>query len=95
MSLQVSDTHRSIKNLVATGFTEQQAEAIVATISNIDYTVIATKYDLVELRGSLEKGIAELKSGGEKKIDNLKIWFLGAMLTQTLALVALILTVQG
>ena len=102
MTLQLADTHRSIKNLVATGLTEQQAEAIVATIGNIDYTVVATKFDLAGFReavmgemSDVRGGIAELSASVDRKIDGLKIWFLGAMLTQTLALVALILTVQG
>lgn len=102
MTLQVADTHRSIKQLVSTGFTEQQAEAIVATIGNIDYTVVATKFDLAEFKeaitgevSDIKGGIAEFRASVDKKIDGLKIWFLGAMLTQTLALVAFILAVQG
>ena len=85
MALQIQDTHESFKLLVSKGFTDEQAEGIVKSISTINTSGLATKDDINGLRTELKNDITVLK----EKIDAVKIWFIGAMLTQTLALVAL------
>ena len=85
MALQIQDTHESFKLLVSKGFTDEQAEGIVKSISTINTSGLVTKDDINGLRTELKNDITVLK----EKIDAVKIWFIGAMLTQTLALVAL------
>ncbi len=52
------DTHRFVKHLTATGFTEQQAEEQVAFLNGN----LATKANLAELEAALKVDIAEVKS---------------------------------
>ncbi len=74
----IFDTHALIKNLIAAKFSEEQAEVLVRTISDVrkDNDVIekkidnfesekdslATKADIAELRASTKADIAELKN---------------------------------
>jgi hypothetical protein len=81
------DTHAIVKDLVASGVPEKQAEVFVAKfvpkeqLGDLDERV-ATKADIVEVRSELKSDIielrSELKSDIEKvnsKIDQLKTEF--------------------
>ena len=73
------DSHRFVKSLTASGFTEAQAEALaheqihllevnLATKSDLG----AVKSDLAAVKSDLEGKIAEVKSDLEVQIDTVK-----------------------
>ncbi len=63
------DTHKFIKQMVATGFTEEQAETQVRLLSEILDTQLATKGDIIRL----EKDILRLEKGIETaKVETIK-----------------------
>ncbi|MBF0401019.1 MAG: DUF1640 domain-containing protein [Magnetococcales bacterium] len=62
------DTHKFVKQMIATGFTEEQAEAQVRLLSEILHTQLSTKADVakvdvhvLELKRDIETVKAELK----------------------------------
>ena len=117
MTVQITDTLESFETLVAGGFDESQAKAIVQAVGSINTSHLVTKEDLrkemtlvkEELRevesglredlriveNSLRENIGQVESGLKEEISSVKIWFLGGMLAQTLALVGLILATTG
>jgi len=56
------DTHRFVKRLTQTGFTEAQAEALADEQVALLNTNLATKRDLLGLRGDLELRLAKIKA---------------------------------
>ena len=84
------DTHRFVKNLMANGFTEKQAEVLVSQQVALLNSNLATKADIrsvnerIEaLRSDTERHIAELRLDtviAEFKAD-LKRWIVMAVLT--------------
>ena len=52
---QIFDTHAAVKELVASGLNEQQAEAITTTSRKLAETNLATKEDVAVLRTNLYK----------------------------------------
>lgn len=62
-------------------------------IQNLKQEIQDIKLDIEALRAGLKQDSHELKAIVQKDIANIKVWFLGAMLTQTIALVALILSI--
>lgn len=57
------DTHQAVKKFIASGFKEEQAEAITSIISNLDEK-IATKADIVRLENKIEIEARWLKGLG-------------------------------
>ena len=57
------DTHQAVKKFIASGFKEEQAEAITSMISNLDEK-IATKADIVRLEDKIEIEARWLKGLG-------------------------------
>jgi hypothetical protein len=57
------DTHQAVKKFIASGFKEEQAEAITSIISNLDEK-IATKADIVRLENKIEIEVRWLKGLG-------------------------------
>jgi len=66
------DTHRFVKRLTQTGFTEAQAEALADEQVILLNGNLATKHDLLELKGDLERQLAELKGGLERQLAEVK-----------------------
>ncbi len=66
------DTHRFVKRLTDNGFTEAQAEALADEQVSLLNSNLATKQDLLELQGRLERQMAELKGGLERQMADLK-----------------------
>ncbi len=65
MSLITLDTHAVVKDLMANGFSGEQAEAVTRAVreaQNIDLSNLATKTDIAEVRAELKAGIADLKA---------------------------------
>jgi hypothetical protein len=57
------DTHETVKNLTAAGFTNAQAEALTAAVKqavDIDLSNIATKPDIADVRREMADMKAEL-----------------------------------
>lgn len=58
------DTHESVKSLTAAGFSDSQAEALTAVVKravDIDFSSLAAKADLAELRRELSSEIAVVR----------------------------------
>ena len=84
------DTHRFVKNLTASGFTEQQAEALAHEQVHLLDANLATKSDLAAVRAGLEFSIETVKAEVHSvKADILK-WMITAMMAQTALVVTLI-----
>ena len=73
------DTHRFVKNLTASGFTEAQAEALADEQAHLLDSNLATKSDIRELRSEirgakseLELSIEQVRSDLEVKIEQVK-----------------------
>ena len=73
------DTHRFIKRLTQTGFTEQQAEALADEQVNLLDSNLATKADIMSIKAEIER----------VKSDLLK-WMIGALIAQGGVIVTLI-----
>ena len=73
------DTHRFVKNLTASGFTEKQAEALAneqVQLLNANLAtkgdILAVKADILALKGELEVKIETVKGELEVKIETIK-----------------------
>lgn len=91
------DTHRFVKRLTETGFTEAQAEALADEQVNLLNSNLATKQDILVLKKDIlatKQDILALKADlerrmAEDKADLLK-WMIGALVAQGGVIVALI-----
>jgi hypothetical protein len=75
MTVVALDTHAVVKELVAAGFTDEQAEAvtrIVRQAQDVDLSTLATRSDLFGTKADLEKNIAAVKADLEKSIVSVK-----------------------
>lgn len=73
------DTHRFVRNLVASGFTEKQAEALADEHVNLINSNLATKTDIESIRADIEalrlstsSDIETLRLSTESKIESLR-----------------------
>ena len=80
------DTHRFVKNLTASGFTEQQAEVLANEQVNLLNSNLATKVDIAALKVDITALKADIAAS---KVELLK-WMIGAMVVQTGVIVALV-----
>ena len=85
------DTHRFVKNLTASGFTEAQAEALAGEQMHLLESNLATKSDIRGVRSDLEVTIEKTRADLEVKIEKTRSdilkWMIGAM-TAHAALIA-------
>ena len=93
------DTHRFVKNLTESGFTEQQAEALAKEQIDLLNSNLATKVDIEGIKADLERfktdleaSIATVKADLEVKIQESKVDLLKWMLTAMIAQGALVVT---
>ena len=88
------DTHRFVKNLTASGFTEAQAEALADEQVHLLNSNLATKADILavksdvrEVKLELELKIEQVRSDLEVKIEKARVglarWMLTGWVTQT------------
>ena len=68
----VFDTHSFVKNLTASGFTEKQAEALANEQVQLLNANLATKSDILGVKGELEAKLESVKGGLEVKLENVK-----------------------
>ena len=74
------DTHRFVKNLTASGFTEQQAEALAQEhVHLLNSSLAATKADIWEIKAGMQL----------VRVDMLK-WMIGATTTYGAFIAALV-----
>ena len=87
------DTHRFVKRLTESGFTERQAETLAEEHVALLNANLATKVDIAGVEAQIAEvkaQIAELKAHIEAvKVDLLK-WLFGAMIAQGGLIVALV-----
>ncbi len=88
------DTHRFVKNLTESGFTEKQAEALAKEQVQLLNSNLATKVDLQAVKAELEAKIEAFKAALEAKIEAAKFdllkWMVMAMIAQGGLIVALV-----
>lgn len=95
------DTHRFVKNLTESGFTEQQAEALAKEQVQLLNSNLATKVDIQAIQANveavkteLEAKIETVKAELEAKIESSKVdllkWMVTAMAAQGTLIVALV-----
>ena len=88
------DTHKFVKNLTESGFTEQQAEALAKEQVQLLNSNLATKVDIQTVKAELEAKIEVVKADLEAKIEASKVdllkWIVMAMIAQATLIVALV-----
>ena len=77
------DTHRFVKRLTESGFTERQAETLAEEHVALLNANLATKADIAKVEAGLKADIASVKA------DLLK-WMFGALIAQGGLIVALV-----
>ena len=66
------DTHRFVKNLTASGFTEAQAEALAEEQVHLLNSNLATKSDIQGVKSELEAKIEQVRTELEAKIEQVR-----------------------
>jgi hypothetical protein len=94
MTVVAMDTHAVVKELVAAGFTDEQAEAVTRVVrkaQDVDFSDLATRSDLSTTKGDLEKNLAVIKADLEKSIAETKAeilkWMVGSIGIQTVVII--------
>ena len=80
------DTHRFVKRLTASGFTEKQAETLAEEHVALLNANLATKTDIAEVKAEIEAVKAEIEA---VKADLVK-WLFGGLIAQGGLIVALV-----
>ncbi len=83
------DTHRFVKRLTESGFTEKQAETLAEEHVTLLNANLATKTDIAEIKAGIAEIMAETKTDiAEVKADiqamkaDLLKWLIGALIAQ-------------
>ncbi len=84
------DTHKFVKRLTATGFTEEQAEALANEQVNLLNSNLATKTDTETLRQVTKATIEGIKSDLLKFKSDMVKWLVGSLTVQGGLIVALV-----
>ena len=66
------DTHRFVKNLTASGFTEAQAEALAEEQVHLLNSNLTTKADIQGVKSELEVQIEQVRTELEAKIEQVR-----------------------
>jgi hypothetical protein len=87
------DTHRFVRNLVAGGFTERQAEVLAYEQVKLINTNLSTTYQIDRVRLSISSRMELARLSIEAKIESAKFeivkWLIGAMIAQGTLIVGL------
>ncbi len=95
------DTHRYVKRLTESGFTERQAETLADEQVALLNANLATKADIARVEAALKADIAKVEAGlkteiakVDKRIETVKSdllkWMLGGLIAQGGVIVALL-----
>ncbi len=82
------DTHKIVKLLKDKGYSEEQAEGFVGAMQEISLSGVATKQDIHDVRVEMYKIRDELR----QEIQSVKVDLLKFQLVQTLAIIAVMIT---
>jgi hypothetical protein len=69
------DTHETVKDLKAAGFTDEQAEALTRALrrsQEIDLSNLATKADLAQLQAATKADLAQLQAATKADLAQLR-----------------------
>ena len=93
MAITALDTHQTVKDLTAAGFTDAQAEALTQAlrqVQQIDLSDLTTKADLAELRNEMKLEFAAVRRKmAETKTELIK-WVLGIGFAQVAMILAVL-----
>jgi hypothetical protein len=109
MTITGFDTHQTVKDLTAVGFTDAQAEALTQAlrqVQNVDLSDLATKTDIAATRADLHQEIVDLRNEVKLEFANVRRemaelkaelikWVLGIGFAQVAAIVALLKLLPG
>ncbi len=84
------DTHRFVKRLTESGFTERQAETLAEEHVVLLNANLATKTDIAEVKAGTEALRQETKAAIEAVKADLLKWLFGALIAQGGLIVALV-----
>lgn len=84
------DTHRFVRRLTASGFTEAQAEALAREQTRLLEANLATKYDLAEVKSGLEVKIEQVRAEVQTVKSSLLIWMVGALTAHLAVVIAMV-----
>ena len=84
------DTHRFVKRLTESGFTEKQAETLAEEHVALLNANLATKADIAAVKADIEVLRQETRAGIEAVKADLLKWLFGALIAQGGLIVALV-----
>ncbi len=84
------DTHRFVKRLTDSGFTERQAETLAEEHVALLNANLATKTDVVKIEAGVEALRQETKAAIAASKSDLLKWMIGALIAQGSLIVALV-----
>jgi hypothetical protein len=99
MAITALDTHQTVKDLTAAGFTDAQAEALTQAlrhVQQVDLSDLATKADLTAVRAEMatKADLAILRAELETKMAELKAevirWVFGISIAQAATILAIL-----
>jgi hypothetical protein len=99
MAITALDTHQTVKDLTAAGFTDSQAEALTQAlrqVQQVDLSDLATKADLTAVRAEMatKADLAILRAELETKMAELKAevirWVFGISIAQAATILAIL-----
>jgi coiled-coil family 90 protein len=102
MAITTLDTHQTVKDLTAAGFTDAQAEALTQAlrqVQQIDLSDLATKADVADLRKEIKADLALLRAEldtrmAEHKADLIR-WVFGIAFAQAALILAVLKLFPG
>jgi hypothetical protein len=95
MAITALDTHQTVKDLTAAGFTDAQAEALTQAlrhVQQIDLSDLATKSDIADVRREMatKADLADVRREmAEIKVELIK-WVVGIGFAQVAAILAIL-----
>jgi len=97
MAIPALDTHQTVKDLTAAGFSDAQAEALTSAlrqVQQIDLSDLATKTDIADLRREIKADNALLRAEMDTKLAELKAeiirWVFGIAIAQGASILAIL-----
>ena len=91
------DTHQVFKLLQKKGFSEEQAEGVIATIQEVTLSGVATKQDISEVRSEIIEVRNELKqdiSDLRQDISDRENKYLAFLMAHTIAIIGVMVALQ-
>jgi hypothetical protein len=93
MAITALDTHQTVKDLTAAGFTDAQAEALTQAlrqVQQIDLSDLTTKADLAELRNEMKLEFAAVRREMAETKTKLIKWVPGIGFAQVAMILAVL-----